>query len=102
MNASIYIRKIISVNKNGRLNHRVLSFLELDGGKLMEKANSYKYEPVKLEGSFIKAFLVGISERSEIFYNKYLRSKVAYDYLEVKRIRERNINNGLWDTIRNQ
>lgn len=102
MSSSVLKRSVSSLNKKGFFNNKFMSFFGLRGGKLMEGTTRNRFEIVEVERNFISDILVGIGERSKIFYNKYLRSTVSYDYLEVKRIREKNIENVLWDTIRNQ
>lgn len=102
MGSSVLKRNVSSLNKKGLFNLTVLGFLDLRGGKLMEQTTSNRFGIVKAEKNFVKDILIGVSERSKIFYNKYLRSTVSYDYLEVKRIKERNIENVLWDSVRSQ
>lgn len=70
----------------------------------MEQMKRNRFETVldKVERSFIKDILGDISERSKILYRKHLRPTVNYDYLETKRIKERNLENILWEMIRSQ
>lgn len=102
MSVSVIKRKINVLKGNRSFKNKKLSFSDLRGEMIMEHLNDNEFEMVKIESSFIKNILIGISERSKIFYNKYLRSTVNYDYLEVKRIREKNIEKVLWETIRSQ
>lgn len=102
MGVSIIKRKVNVFKRNISFKNKKSSFSDLRGEKIMEQLNDNRFEMVKIESGFFRNILIGIGERSKIFYNKYLRSTVSYDYLEVKRIREKNIENVLWDTIRNQ
>ena len=102
MSVSVLKRRVSVLRKKGLFNNIIMRLLDLRGGKFMEQTTSNRFEIVKVERNFIKDILIGIGERSKIFYNKYLRSTVTYDYLEIKKIREKNTENVLWDTIRNQ
>lgn len=102
MSVSAIKRKVNVIKRNRSFKNKKSSFSDLRGEKIMEQLNDNRFEMVKIESGFFRNILIGIGERSKIFYNKYLRPTVNYDYLEVKRIREKNIENVLWDTIRNQ
>lgn len=74
---------------------------QIRGEKFMEQINKNMPGIIKAKKNYLINILIGIGERSKIFYNEHLRSTISYDYLEVKRIREKNIENVLWDTLRN-
>ncbi|HKL42823.1 MAG TPA: hypothetical protein VJ962_09635 [Clostridia bacterium] len=101
MNTRVIKRKVGSLDRKKAFDDKIMSFLDLQGGKSMEQINSNRFNISNINGNIIRKMLVDIGERSKIFYNKYLRPTVNYDYLEVKRIRENNIEKAIWDTIRN-
>jgi len=102
MNSRVLKRKVGSFNKKEMVDDKLMRFLDLRGGKFMEQINGKRFEIRNIEVNIIIKMLVDIAEKSKIFYNKYLRPTVNYDHLEVKRIRENNIEKAVWDTIRYQ
>ena len=97
-------RKVNAISKKGLFKNNIMSFLFLRKEKFMEaiKRNRLKTVVGKVKRGFSKNLLIGISESSKIFYNKYFRATVHYNHLEIKKIRKRNLENSLWDGIRNQ
>jgi hypothetical protein len=102
MSSLVFKIKVYTFHKKVQFKKRKISLMGLRKENFMEQQNINKLKIVKLVEVFIRHFFADISERSQMFYHKYLRSTVNYDSLEVKRIRDNSIENILWDTIRNQ
>lgn len=104
MGVKVLKRKIGILNLKAIINRKLEGVFNILGGKHMEgiDRSQFNLDKIRSEKSFIRVIFEDVSERSKIFYNKYLRSTVHYDHLEMKRIKKHNLESVLWDAIRSQ
>lgn len=99
------LRKTFGIfSGRGLFKRKIEDFLNLLGGIPVEQINrkSFEMTKVKEERNFLKEFFSNIQKSSKIFYNKYLRTTVYYDHLEMDKIERETLEAVMMDFIRRQ
>jgi len=99
------LRKTVGIfSGRGLFKRKVKDFLNLLGGITMEHINKRSFEMTKekKKDNYLKKIFNDIRENSKIFYNKYLRTTVHYDHLEMNKIKSETLEAVMMDFIRRQ
>ena len=99
------LRKTVGIfSGRGLFKRKIEDFLNLLGGIPMEQINrkSFEMTKVKKKENYLKKFFNSIRENSKIFYNKYLRTTVHYDHLEMDKVKRETLEAVMMELIRRQ
>jgi len=99
------LRKTVGIfSGRGLFKRKIEDFLNLLGGIPVEHINKKSFEITKekKEKNYLKMFFNDIRESGKIFYNKYLRTTVYYDHLEMDKIERGTLEAVMMDFIRRQ
>lgn len=104
MGVEVLRRTVGIFSRRGLFKRKIKDFLNLVGGLPVEQVNrkSFEMSKVKKNENYLKKFFNSIRENSKIFYNKYLRTTVHYDHLEMDKVKSETLEAVMMEFIRRQ